>query len=321
MEPFKKQHKIKIMHSSALVNKAPVAWNASDWRRFYTTFRQVEVSPYTFAGLVWQGHSFIPCYKNGRRLESNFTEAWHMAFDFDAHGAALDYLMRPGSIAWVLSSFAYATPSSTDDHPKSRVVFIFDEPITDTAYYRQLYQALAWLFQEDGSHTDPACKDPLRLYYGSKSAEMRGNWSAILRSGMDAIIQQYEDAHPPEPEQPALTLPVRRVNDDTRAAKILQSLADNIAVAPDGERHHARLVNARTAGGYIASGVMSQADVEAVLISAAIANTGNRASAEKTIRDGIEYGKQAPLYLEEVDHTAPRRGDLDFLKQNILDVM
>ena len=312
LETFKHEHKIKIMYSPALVNKAPSYWKKGDWAKFYGTFRQVELTPYKMAGLIWQGYSFTPVWKNGRRLESNFVEAWHVGFDFDAHGADLDYLMREGTFCDYFASFAYATPSSTEDHPKSRVVFVFDEPVTDPDYYRQLYQAIAWRIEQNGSYTDPVCKDPLRLYYGSEKAEMRGNWRVIPKKTMtgdcfwDMLIAEYEAAHP-EPEQPVLALPKKIVDNPSekwQQAMIL-ALADNIAKAPDGERHMARRNNARTAGGYVASGSLPEGDVLHALVMAARYNTDDPDAAERTVRDGVEYGKKSPLYPEMVDRAMP----------------
>jgi hypothetical protein len=270
------------------------------------------VTPHKMAGLVWSGYSFTPIWSNGRRLESNFVEAWHIAYDFDAHGAELDYLLRPQTFCDYFASFAYSTPSSTEDHPKSRVVFILDEPITDPEYYRLLYRAIAWRIEQDGSYTDPACKDPLRLYYGSEKAEMRGNWGVLRRVGhddsnvWDSLIADYDAAHP-QPEQPSLTLPTRTIDDPSekwQQAMIL-ALADNIAQAPDGERHIARRNNARTAGGYIASGSLPEGDALHALVLAARYNTDDPDAAERTVRDGVEYGKRSPLYPEMVERAAP----------------
>jgi hypothetical protein len=262
---FRTEHKIKIMYSDGLVGKAPAHWKPADWVRYYATFKAAEVTPRTFAGLIWQGYGFTPLWGNGRRKEENFTEAHHVAFDFDAHGAALDVLMAAGSFAWYYASFAYATPSSTQDHPKSRVVFVLLEPITDAAYYRRLYKAMAWLFAEGGSYTDPACKDPLRLYYGSPKANMVGNWSVVTPEMAEMWIGQYDRAHPATiDDKPAM----RRVEPgEGWKERKLAALCDNIANAPDGERHAARIKNAYVAGGYIASGALDHDETEQALDS------------------------------------------------------
>jgi hypothetical protein len=317
---FRTEHKIKIMYSDALIGKAPPDWRPSDWSHYYSTFKTAEVTPRTFAGLIWQGYGFTPLWSNGRRKEENFVEAHHIAFDLDADGAALDVLMAEGSFAWYYASFAYATPSSTQDHPKSRVVFVFLKPVTDAAYYRRLYQAMAWLFTcppspdrpgwyeklykendwtfaNGGSYTDPACKDPLRLYYGSLKAEMVGNWSVVTPEMAEMWIGQYDRAHPVTiDDKPAM----RRVEPGNGwKERKLAALCDNIANAPDGERHAARIKNAYVAGGYIAGGALPPDETEQALIKAAIQNTDNKMGAAKTIMDGINRGKAEPLYVEE----------------------
>jgi hypothetical protein len=294
---FRTEHKIKIMYSDGLVGKAPAHWKPADWVRYYATFKAAEVTPRTFAGLIWQGYGFTPVWINGRRKEENFTEAHHVAFDFDAHGAALDVLMAEGSFAWYYASFAYATPSSTEDHPKSRVVFVLLEPVTDAAYYRRLYKAMAWLFAEGGSYTDPACKDPLRLYYGSPKANMVGNWSVVTPEMAEMWIGQHDRAHPATiDDKPAM----RRVEPgEGWKERKLAALCDNIANAPDGERHAARIKNAYVAGGYIASGALDHDETEQALIRTAVQNTDNKMGAAKTIMDGIKRGKADPLYVEE----------------------
>jgi hypothetical protein len=207
--------------------------------------------------------------------------------------------MRPGFFCWQFASFAYSTPSSTDEAPRSRVVFVFAEPITTPERYREVYQALAWTIAQDGGHADPQCKDPLRLYYGSPGCKVIPNWAVLTPEVIEVVLGQYAAAHPPQRQEVAAT-PLPKPNGGDYAPRyvtyLLEKLCDNIRYAPDGERHGARLRNARTAGGYIATGVFDRYDAEGALVAAAVANTSNPASAEKTIRDGIEYGLQHPLY-------------------------
>lgn len=62
-----------------------------------------------------------------------------------------------------------------------RVVYVLEYPIHSAAEYREAYQAVAWWMLGDGAMTDPACKDPLRLYYGSPRGDVRPNWSVLAR--------------------------------------------------------------------------------------------------------------------------------------------
>ena len=311
---YKHNHRIDIMISTMLTDKAPDTWSRFQWMQFNQSFKRATVTPHVFAGRVWQGYSTTVTYNNGRRIKKNMDKAWHMMFDFDdeTEASSLEYLTRPDSFASNFASFAYATPSSTPDAPRSRVVFIFNQPITDIQYYRKLYTAIAWQFELYGSQIDEACKDPLHIFAGSKEAKMVGIWSAITTAADDVtdrvlsdwLIEQYDIAHPPPP--PVLSVPTRIVENphENWQRAMIQSLADNIATAPDGERHIARRNNSRTAGGYIASGALSEGDVIHALVMAARRNTGDPDAAERAVRDGIEYGKGSPLYPEMVDRAA-----------------
>jgi hypothetical protein len=296
---FQNEHKIQIKLSQMIRGKAPTSWGKEDWARYHSSFRLTETTPRGLATAIWQGFSFTPVFRH-RRTEENFTAAYHLALDFDAGDktSSLDYLMRDGSFCWTFASFGYSTPSSSDTKPKSRVVFIFDEPITEPDRFRAVYQAVSWMVAQDGSHSDPACKDPLRLYYGSPDCKVVANWSVLPGATIDFILEQYAAAHP------VVTQPVLSAAPIAQPAQyspkflegIMLRLCDNIRNAPDGERHAARLGNARAAGGYVAAGFFTRSDVEAMLCAAAVANTDNAEGAQKTIMDGVEYGMASPLY-------------------------
>jgi hypothetical protein len=295
---FENNHRIQIKLSKMIRGKAPTSWGKEDWGRYHSSFRLTETTPRGLAMAVWEGFSYTPVFGH-RRTEENFQFAHHLALDFDAGDktSSLDYIMRPDTFCWMFGSFAYSTPSSSDTKPKSRVVFIFEQPVTEPDEFRAIYQAVSWMAAQDGSHSDPQCKDPLRLYYGSPNCKVIPNWSVLGLTTIEFIRQQYADAHPVV-AQPRLTAtPTAPAKySEKYLEQILGKLADNIRTAPDGERHGARLGNARAAGGYVAAGLFNRSDVEAVLCAAAVANTDNAQGAQKTILDGIEYGLASPLY-------------------------
>ena len=302
-EPFYTEHKAKIMLNKTLRGKAPPEWTGDNWRQYYKGFNPESVSPKEFAHNVFQGFSFTPVYINGRRKIENFSEAHHIAFDFDEAGASLDYLMRDESLAWYFSSFAYSTPSSTDDHPKSRVVFVFDEPIKSADRFKEIYTALAWHFAQDGSICDPQCKDPLRLYYGSPGAKMIGNWSVLTDDVCQEYIDLYNKNKPKkQPAQKKKTIKPSMANGQAMA--YLERLADNVRTAPDGGKHAARIYNGRAAGGYVVAGYISRMDAESVLIEAAVSNSSTPEKARQEIIESIEYGMNDPLYIEVEEVTS-----------------
>ncbi len=298
---FKNDHTIEIMVSKDLKGKAPPEWGKPEWKQYYKTFKKYQMSPRQLAANIWQGYAFIPVYKNGRRLIENLTAVHHMAFDFDNNGASLDHLMRNGSVGWTFASFAYSTPSSTKSHPKSRVVFCFNEPITSAEKTKKLYQALAHEFKLEGSVTDPACKDPLRLYYGSENCQLIGNWSIVTNETIDFFIDRYEQEHiPPEPS-PAIDTIEFLPPDESRIKRRIYNLLDKIAAAQDGEKHTTLNKQCFVLGGYVAGGYLSQSEAEVMATQAITSNSGvkNMKAAVQTIETAVRDGMSKPLIIEK----------------------
>lgn len=292
---FENEFRLDVMTSTALINKAPARF---DWSRYYSTFRRQTMTPRELAVSVWRGYGFTPVWHTARR-EENFVSAGHMAFDFDAgdESSSLDYIMRDGTFAWMFASFAYTTVSHTDAAPRSRVVFVLESPIESPAVYRRIYQAVAWYIASDGSQTDPACKDPLRLYYGSKSARVWPNWSLLGEGTIDYITGEYDAAHPPVAMPVNTRVPVE-ASPSLQNAK-LQQFGRAVQGAPLNEGHNTLLRVATTAGGYVASGALNAADVEAELTAAAMSRPDpNAADIKRAIADGLAYGASRPLQFE-----------------------
>lgn len=296
METFK-HTQIELMLNKSLKGKAPPDWERDDWRRYYRAFKRARLTPHVMAGMIWQGYSFAPCYTNGRRIENNFDVAYHMAFDFDEDGAALDYLMHDGSFAWLFSSFAYSTPSSSPEHPKSRVVFVIPDGIHNPQDFRKLYQAIAVEFEREGSKTDPSCKDPLRLYYGSENCQIAPNWSALLSENIKWILERYRKENPPviqAHDETVIRLPADESDVDFRVSLEV----DRVRTAVEGEKHNTRIKAAYTVGGYVGAGHLSMIDAESRLIPAARANSSVPDVAEAEIKNCLQRGAAMPLPIE-----------------------
>lgn len=300
---FENGYQVDVMTSTALINKAPARF---DWSRYYSTFRRQTLTPRELAVSVWRGYGFTPVWATARR-EENFVAAWHMGFDFDAgdESSSLDYIMRDGTFAWMFASFGYTTVSHTEEAPRARVVFVLEYPIESPAEYRRVYQAVAWYIASDGSQTDPACKDPLRLYYGSKRARVWPNWSLLGEGTIDYITGEYDAAHPPVAMPVNTRVPVE-ASPSLQNAK-LQQFGRAVQDAPRGEGHHTLLRIATTAGGYVASGAIDRQAVVAELTAAAMTRPEPNANdIERAINDGLNHGAARPLQFE----AARRVGDL-----------
>lgn len=297
MIDFENGHKFDVMTSTALVGKAPKGFN---WAAFYGTFRPALLTPRELAVHIWRGYSFTPVWSKTRR-EENFVSAGHIAFDFDAgdQTSGLDYLMRDGTFAWMFAAFGYSTPSSTPAAPRSRLVFVLEYPIYTPAEYRAVYQAVAWYIAADGSQTDPACKDPLRLYYGSKDCTVKTNWSVLGQGAIDTAKAEYTAAHPVVKEKPTPYLAPVDPTPGMQDGKLRQ-IGEKVRTAPLNEGHATLLKMAKLAGGYIASNSLDENAVINELYRAAMTRPEpNQKEIERAIRDGIDNGKTTPLYFEQ----------------------
>ena len=89
------------------------------------------------------------------------------------------------------AAFLYETPSSIPECPKARIVFVLDEPITDTVDYRTAQEALWSKF----GATDSQVKEPARFFYGRVNARYK-NLGNILYGDVlqEQVIEPYLDS-------------------------------------------------------------------------------------------------------------------------------
>lgn len=297
MIDFENGHRFEVMVSQALVGKARKGF---DWAKYYKTFVPSLMTPRELAIHIWHGYAFTPVWETARR-EENFVSAGHMAFDFDAadETSGMDYLLRDGTFAWMFASFAYSTPSSLPEAPRSRVVYVLEYPIYNPQEYRDVYQAVAWYMALDGSHTDPACKDPLRLYYGNKGCEVKTNWSVLGQEAIRTVLATYKEEHQEAPKKAAPFLAPVEPTPGMQNGKLRQ-LGEKVRTAPLNEGHNTLLKMARLAGGYVASNSLDEFDAINELTRAAMTRPEpDEKEIDRVIRDGIANGKATPLRFEQ----------------------
>lgn len=291
METDTKHYPIAVMLNKSIKGKMPSGATREDWQAYNSSFVYTHTTPYGLAGEIWRGYSFCPVFSQ-RRKKENFKAAHHIAFDFDKGDASLDALSRHEFIN-IFASFAYSTPSSTQDNPRSRVVFIFDRPYTNLKDYEQLYQALLWWLELPA---DPACKDALRLFYGSPGCKVWTNWSILPRPSADFVVAEWIAAHPAPVVKDALIIPP--ADSGKLFGYVLSRLGERIAAAIPGERHKTVNTIAYTIGGYVAGGYISEGDAFAFVDNAIHKMiTSNPDHHIETATQAIRDGQQQPIYL------------------------
>jgi hypothetical protein len=134
------------------------------------------------------------CQKNWRK-EDNFLSAQLMGVDFD-HGTSIADLIGH-EFVFNYAFLVYATPSSTPENPRSRVLFALDMPIENLAEYKKLVKRLLWSLNIPD--VDDQCKDGVRIFYGCDTEEFSLVRDAVLPVAVLEALPQHPDEIPKPP--------------------------------------------------------------------------------------------------------------------------
>lgn len=297
-----KDHPIQVSINRTVRGKA--SGDKAFWRHYNSQFQPIRTTAHGLAVEIWRGYAFAPIYFRDRRTKENFEMAYHIAFDFD-RGDVTSSLERlvSDSFFQLYGSFAYSTPSSTAEKPKSRVVFVLEEPITDLVEYESLYRAMLKLrYNATDDVADKSVKDGARLFFGSPNCNLIGNWQLLDAETVRGMIEMYEEAHLLEIslEKVSAIFPVDPAKGGDLFKAKVSSMQRNLARAADGTKHLTLLKAAYAMGGYVAAGYIDPQSAQNALENAVGMMNGvnNKEAAYRTIRSGLEAGKARPLYLD-----------------------
>ena len=106
------------------------------------------------------GQTFCPAVFNGGRKQENFREMQLFCLDFDNGVSYLDIKQKFTDCGLPIS-FSYYTLSSTEDHPKFRIVLCHEVPITDYDVAHLILDMLKVMFPE----ADRSCFEPARMFF------------------------------------------------------------------------------------------------------------------------------------------------------------
>jgi hypothetical protein len=164
----------------------------SRWEEFNTSFQNVELEMIDIANAIYCGHSYT-AWHNGRRNTENFVCAQFIAVDMDTEDerSTIAYLANMEFVK-VYGAFIYSTPSSTAATPRSRVIFLLDEPITNADAYKTAINFVYSLFP--GS--DPNCVKASGFFYGSKDCQIEIINNVLPVCHMRAYYQRWLKTQP-----------------------------------------------------------------------------------------------------------------------------
>lgn len=234
---------IQLNVSHAFKNKTNLTGNKAAFGDSFKPARLTLAQFVTHAtsGAAWTLHLF----KANRRKGEYWQSSQLLALDLDACPLTIDQLAELPDVrerAYLL----YPSPSSTPEQPKTRVVFVLSEPVTDPARWQALQLALLEHFKD--LQPDPACKDLARLFYGSDKPGyiVLGNLAPLTWAGGLTAPQADQDAQRAAMRQQEIVRPINPAG--SQAERIVQQrlnrALDELAAPAAGESRHDLMIKA-----------------------------------------------------------------------------
>lgn len=302
-----KDQPIDVMINRSIKGKMPKGATKDQWREYNSAFQLLHTTAYGLAKEVYKGYGFCPVY-DGRRKKEYFGEAFHVGVDFDSgdERSSIAYLSTV-PVVRDYASFAYTTPSHTEEKPKARVVWVFEESIMDLGSYELLFHALLWKLPQ----ADQGVKDGLRLYFGSPGCQVWGNWKLFTCTPRHELMEEYQRCRPKKVEIENKVVVLPESVSDAYLKRKMDMILDRLVNAPDGKKHPTLWAMSRLLGGYAAGGYYTFDEIESALKGAVknnMKNVDNYEGAYQTISDGIERGRQEPLYIDRATNAGDHHG-------------
>jgi len=251
------------------------------WSTFNSSFVNQSLTPYNFAKAIWDGHPFTTWHSNSWRTSANYIAGQYLALDFDTgdRTSTLPALIENPFIHRH-SSILYTTPSHTTEAPRARVVFLLDTPIQQAQNYALSSAALLWLF----GTADRACRDAARFFYGSMRCDMEMFDNVLSLATVKHIIAQYQASGKRE-----LRRQVDRAiqSNDRYTTAALRNEVEAMRTAPQGTRNGTLNKACWNLARFIATGELSQIEIEDALTDAALGVGLEMPEIKATLRSAI----------------------------------
>ena len=161
------------------------------WTSFNSSFVNFDIEQKKIMAAVYRGRSITTQHKNNWRTSENYICGQHIGLDFDTgdEDSSFHKLSRDKFIS-KYASFLYTTISHKPESPRSRVIFLLEQPIMQAKNYTMAVTALLWLF----GTADRQCKDAVRFFYGSPGCEFHKIDQILPLEVIKKIIQNYKDS-------------------------------------------------------------------------------------------------------------------------------
>lgn len=160
------------------------------WPKFNASFENRKIETDMLMQAIYDGYPITTWHKCNWRASENYQCGQHIGLDFDNGDktSSLAYLVQDKFILRY-GAFVYSTISHTDECPRSRVIFLLDQPIMQAKNYTLAASALLWVF----GTADRQCKDAVRFFYGSKHCNFEFINSILPLETLRGLIKQYQE--------------------------------------------------------------------------------------------------------------------------------
>jgi hypothetical protein len=168
------------------------------------------------------GVAFAPALTSDHRIDANFVSHQLALVDIDS-GMTIDEL-KVMSFYQQYGTGYYTTPSHTEESHRFRILYQLPVPVTDAATMRVIYEGLLAVH----GAADIACKDAVRLFYGTVEARHRELTHRQIDSDGLLALLSARDQHQARQIKPVRTqstrTPVTTTTTTEQVAEILDEL-------------------------------------------------------------------------------------------------
>jgi hypothetical protein len=224
------------------------------------------------------------CFSGEFKKRTDKSIVKHSGFaimDFDDVGSPSDFRDRLKEYPYIYSAFI--SPSGTGVKAIVRIP-------ADIKKHRGYYHGLLRVFPD----ADPTSRNESRICYESCDSDLWVNPIAIEFT--DYVDLQEEVKVSNKQFTQAITTNYAKVN------IALEMIRNSI----DGQKHDTLLKASKLIGGYIASGVVDESEAFRLMEQEiSLKNVGDMGLAKRTIKNGIEYGKQFPIEVIQYEKWKP----------------
>lgn len=191
------------------------------WPRFNASFINRELQPDSLMQMIYDGHAITTWHAANWRTSANYLLGQHLGLDFDTGdtSSSMPALVKDKFIERY-AALLYTTMSHTPEAPRTRVLFLLDQPIVQAKNYTLAASALLWLF----GTADRQCKDAVRFFYGSPHCEFEFLNNVLPVETVKKLISEYQASGANEKR--------RAVNKDYAAPATQLEVAEALRLIP-----------------------------------------------------------------------------------------